>query len=53
MAKKLSISVRDERQDVLDWIDKKVEDGVFQSRSHAFVRCAMIVKEEDGRDVIA
>lgn len=52
MAEKISISVKEEREDVLEWIDKKVDEGTFQSRSHGFVYCAMMIKNEDVNDVL-
>lgn len=36
MADRVSISVPDSDEDLLEWVDNKVEEGVFRSRSHGF-----------------
>ena len=40
------------REDVLSWIEKKVEDGTFRSRSHAleYGVIQLIEKEKEKRE---
>lgn len=35
MADRYTVSVPDDRSDIMDWVDEQVEKGRFSSRSHA------------------
>lgn len=52
MAEKISVSFRDEDSELLEWVDDKVEDGVFRSRSHAICYAVKNLKEDSVDDVI-
>lgn len=45
MADRVSISVPDRDEDVLQWVDDKVEEGVFRSRSHGFCYAAKHLRD--------
>jgi len=53
MAERFSVSVPDGEMDLMEWVDKMVEEKRFSNRSHA-IRYALHQLKEDGkRDVLA
>jgi Arc/MetJ-type ribon-helix-helix transcriptional regulator len=52
MAERVTISIPDDRKDLLDWVDKKVEDGKFSSRSHGFWYAVKELKDGETEDVL-
>ena len=50
MGTNVSIYFKNQDQDLLEWIDEKVEDGTFRNRAHAVTQCVEYTKEH-GKDV--
>lgn len=50
MAKRITVSVPEGDEDLIEWADGKHEDGMFQSRSHVMM-VALRRMKKDGQDV--
>ena len=47
MAKTVAISVKKDEQEIIEWVEDRVEDGTFRSKSHAFCQGIKRLKESE------
>lgn len=47
MASRVTVSVKSDQEELLEWVDERVEEGVFRSRSHAFCRGLEELKDSE------
>jgi len=47
MADTISVSVKDDDQEILEWIERKKDRGEFSSTSHAFVYAVKRLKNDE------
>lgn len=51
MAEVVSVSVPNRQEELLEWVDNKVEEGVFRGRSHAFCYAVMKLQERGVEEI--
>lgn len=52
MAERVTVSIPENRTEYLEWVDEKVEEGEFSSRSHAFWYGIKKLKDDGVSDVV-
>lgn len=45
MVERVSVSVKEDQKEILDWVEERVDDGTFRSKSHAFCHAVKIMKD--------
>lgn len=52
MAERVTISIPDQRKELLEWVETQVEEGRFNNRSHAFWYAVKKMKDGGVEEVV-